>query len=69
MLKETDPNYDIIEITDNWLPLNYKNDDINEGKIEWFIRLKDKINFNQLNHIGGNNFSNLINFMDLNYLW
>jgi hypothetical protein len=61
MFKETDPSCDILEITENWLPMNVGkfNKDINEGISEWFVNLKEKVNFKELNHIGG-----YVNFLD-----
>jgi len=66
MFKETDPSCDILEIIENWLPMNVGKfgKDINDGISEWFIKLKDKVNLKELNHIGG-----YVNFLeDINYL-
>ena len=54
MVKCIDVNYDILEITENWLgEKNINEDNMNDGILEWFIKLKTKINFNQINHLGG----------------
>lgn len=55
MISYTDPNYIILEITDSWLGERKINEyNINDGKIEWFIKLKENILPNlQINHIGG----------------
>jgi hypothetical protein len=54
MIKSVEKDYDILEITKNWLGEKKINDNnINDGIIEWFIKIKKKTNFNELRHIGG----------------
>jgi hypothetical protein len=54
MINAIDENYDILEITENWLgERNINEDNMNDGYSEWFIKLKEKVNIKILDHIGG----------------
>ncbi len=54
MIEYLDTNSDILEVIENWSgEKNINEDNINDGISEWFIKLKTKINLNQLKHIGG----------------
>jgi len=69
MFHTLDPIFDIIEISESWLGEKMLNEDnINDGILQWFVKLKNKINFKTLDYIGGNqiedsNFPTLVNFI------
>jgi hypothetical protein len=54
MIMSIEQNFDIITVVESWLGERFINDDnLNDGRIEWFIKLKEKIYLNHLDHIGG----------------
>jgi len=54
IFNKLDPTFDILEITETWLGEKMLNEEnMNDGIIEWFIKLKEKISFNKLDYIGG----------------
>lgn len=54
MINYLEPEYFITEIIDSWLGERQLNEyNINDGKSEWLIKVKTKINLSLLDHFGG----------------
>ena len=57
MISVTDPTFMIMDISESWLGEKILNEDnMNDGILQWFIKLKGKINLKKLDYIGGNDF-------------
>jgi len=66
MIKCVEKECDILEITENWLGEKKLNEDnMNDGHLEWFIKLKNKPKLKYLDHIGGQ--YNNINIIEPTY--